>query len=167
MEDSDEEDPIEELCEYLDDSVGHYCEVENISAKDTADFYNICYEYKKRLRNGDIHPPSRPQLAFREILQQFDEYRVTQQMLNEDISSYKSKDPEWTTHVKSTLHELNDIFLKAKLKYPDMLDSRLDSHETPYKAITGTMKEFVLKMKKQETIPRDGEDLWKKYYTVW
>ena len=65
MEDSDEEDPIEELCEYLDDSVGHYCEVENISAKDTADFYNICYEYKKRLRNVSIHPTDLSRLSER------------------------------------------------------------------------------------------------------
>ena len=43
-----------------------------------------------------------------------------------------------------------------------MLNSRATSHETPYKAITGTMREFVLKFKKQETIPTDGIDLWKK-----
>ena len=55
MEDSDEEDPIEELCEYLDGNVGQSCEDEHILVKDTTRFYNICYEYKKKLRNGDIH----------------------------------------------------------------------------------------------------------------
>ena len=48
------------------------------------------------------------------------------------------------------------------MKYPDMLNSRATSQETPYKAITGTMKEFVLKFKKKETIPIDGIDLWTK-----
>ena len=33
MADSDEEDPIEELCEYLDLKVEQYCEEENIPAK--------------------------------------------------------------------------------------------------------------------------------------
>ena len=47
MGDSEDEDPIEELCEYLVNKVGHYCEVENINATDTATFYKICYEYKK------------------------------------------------------------------------------------------------------------------------
>ena len=97
MEDSDEEDPIEELCEYLDEKVGQYCEDENIPVKDITSFYNICYECKKKLRNGDIciQPPLRPQWAFRDILEQFDEHRMTQQLLNEDIDySYNSKDPE-------------------------------------------------------------------------
>ena len=72
MEDSDEEDPIEELCEYLDDKVGQYCEDEHINVTDITSFYNTCYEYKKYLRNGDIQPPLRPQWAFRDILEQFD-----------------------------------------------------------------------------------------------
>ena len=99
MEDSDEEDPIEELCDYLDDKVGQYCEDEHIPVKDTTSFYNICYEYKKKLRNGEIQLPLRPQWAFRHILEQFNEHRMTEQLLNEDIDSYKSKDPEWTAHV--------------------------------------------------------------------
>ena len=41
---------------------------------------------------------------------------MTQQLLNEDIDSYKSKDPEWTAHVKSVLSELNHIFQKAKIE---------------------------------------------------
>ena len=70
---------------------------------------------------------------------------MTEQLLNEDIDSYKSKDPEWTAPVKSVITELNAIFQKARLKYPKMLDSRATSHETPYKTITGSMREFVLK----------------------
>ena len=66
----------------MDAKVGQYYEDENISVKDTASFYNIYNEYKKKLR------------------------------------------------------------------------------KQPYKAITGTMREFGLKFKKQETIPTDGVDLW-------
>ena len=32
MADSKDENPIEELCDYLDAKVGHYCEVEQINA---------------------------------------------------------------------------------------------------------------------------------------
>ena len=64
MGDSEDEDPIEELCDYLENKVGHYCEVEQINATDTATFYKIVYEYKKKLRNGDIEPPNRPPNMF-------------------------------------------------------------------------------------------------------
>ena len=37
----------------------------------------------------------------------------------------------------------------------------LNSGTTPYKAISETMKEFILKFKNQQTIPTDGIDLWK------
>ena len=131
MEDSDEEDPIEELCEYLDLKVEQYCEDENIPVKEASVFQNICYEYKKKLRKGTIKPPMRPQSAFRDILELFHEHQVAEQLMNEDIDSYKSKDKEWTAHVKSVLTELNDIFHKATIKYPEMLNSRT----TPYKAI--------------------------------
>ena len=106
MGDSEDEEPIEELCEYLDNKVGHYCEVEHITATDTATFYTICYEYKKGLRKGEIRPPNRPQLAFRDILEQFDDHRLTQPLMNEDINSWKSKDPEWTSHARGVIKEL-------------------------------------------------------------
>ena len=122
MEDSEDEDPIEELCEYLDNKVGHHCEVEHINATDTATFYKICYEYKKGLRKGEIQPCNRPQLAFRDILAQFDEHRVTQQLRDGGINSWKSKDPEWTVHARSVIKELYDIFLNAKVKHPNMLN---------------------------------------------
>ena len=67
MEDSDEEDPIEELCEYLDLKVEQYCEDEHIPVKEASVFQNICYEYKKKLRKETIRPPMRPQSAFRDI----------------------------------------------------------------------------------------------------
>ena len=62
----------------------------DINATDTATFYQICYQYKKKLRKGEIQLPNRPQLAFRDILEQFDECRVTQQLMNEDIHTWKS-----------------------------------------------------------------------------
>ena len=157
MEDSEEEDPIEELCEYLDLKVEQYCEDEHIPVKEASVFQNICYEYKKKLRKGTIRPPMTPQSAFREISELFHEHQVAEQLMNEDIDSYKNKDKEWTAHVKSVLTELNDIFHKATIKHPDMLNSR----NSAYKAISETMKEFILKFKNQQTIPTDGIDLWK------
>ena len=55
------------------------------------------------------------------------------------------------------LSELNDIFKKETIKYPDMLNSR----NSAYRVISETMKEFILKFKNQQTIPTDGIDLWK------
>ena len=112
MADSDEEDPIEELCEYLDLKVEQYCEDENIPVKEGSVFQDICYEYKKKLRKGTIRPPMRPQEAFRAILELFHQYQVDEQLMNEDIHFYNHKDKEWTAHVKSVLSELNDIFQK-------------------------------------------------------
>ena len=43
MEDSDEQDPIEELCEYLDDKVAQYCEDEHIPVREATTFYNILF----------------------------------------------------------------------------------------------------------------------------
>ena len=108
MADSDEEDPIEDLCEYLDLKVEQYCEDEDVPVKEGSVFQNICYEYKKKLKKGTIRP-MRPQSAFRDILELFHEHQVAEQLMNEDIDSYKSKDKEWTAHVKSVLTELNDI----------------------------------------------------------
>ena len=59
MEDSDEEDPIDELCEYLDLKVEQYFEDENVPVKEGSVFQDICYEYKKKLRKGTIRPPMR------------------------------------------------------------------------------------------------------------
>ena len=145
MEDSEEEDPIEELCEYLDDKVGHYCEVGNINATETAIFYKIYYEYKKRLRNGDIHPPNRPQFAFRK---QFDSHRVTQKLLHEDLNSWKHADSEWTAHAK-----------ESQMKHPNLLDK----YEPPHQTTTEGMKEWIVELKLQSTIPTSGQELWKKY----
>ena len=96
-------------------------------------------------------------MAFRDILEQFDDHRVTQQLMNEDINSWKSKDPEWTAHARSVIKELYDIFLNAKVKYPTLLEN----HGAPFQAITETIKQWIAKVKIQKTIPRDGEDLWK------
>ena len=136
MADSDEEDPIEELCEYLDLKVEQYCEDENIPVKEGSVFQKICYEYKQKLRKGTIRPPMRPQEAFRAILELFHQYQVDEQLMNEDIHSYKHKDKDWTAHVKSVLSELNGIFQKETIKYPDMLNSR----NSAYRAISETMK---------------------------
>ena len=72
--------------------------------------------------------------------------------MNENIHTWKSKNPEWTANTRSVIKELYNTFINAKLKSP----YKLENHGTPYQAITETIKEWIAKVKLQKAILRDG-----------
>ena len=41
MEDSEDEDYIEEVCDYLDGKIAQYCDSEHVSPTDRSTFYQI------------------------------------------------------------------------------------------------------------------------------
>ena len=158
MDDSGDEDYIEEVCDYLDGKIAQYCDSEHVSPADRSTFYQFNYDYKKELRKGKLKPPFHPKDAFKTMLEQFHEYVTVKEQLNEGVGDWKNRDPEWEAHVKEVVHETKQLFLEAFRKHPD----EISSFSNYYKVISKRLQEYIVRLKKQETTLRKKTVLFEK-----
>ena len=84
------------------------------------------------------------------------------EQLNEGVGDWKHPDPEWEAHVKEVVYETKQLCLEACRKHPNELSSFSDS----YKVISKRLQEYIVRLKKQETIPRMVKLSGSLYYTL-